>query len=187
MLSKLFTRLNHSQNMTQMATRAFRMSPQMNKKPSIGDAVTILQAKVSNISQVVSSFAHMVRVAAISIQKSSTHPMKYSWPLTVTIRTILKSSVLWSQLVMVLLESSALPRSKLERWSSSAPASRVWPLTWKLTTSVSSSSVTIGKQSHIILTSSQRNPRRWHCQKNWHYRRCPHRFGHVGKSRWCTR
>jgi len=55
MLSKFFTRLSQTQNMTQMATRAFRASPQMNKKPSIGDAVTILQSKVSSINQVVSS------------------------------------------------------------------------------------------------------------------------------------
>jgi hypothetical protein len=40
--------------MTQVAQKAFRASPQMNKKPSIGDAVTILQSKVSNINQVVS-------------------------------------------------------------------------------------------------------------------------------------
>jgi len=52
MLSKLFTRLNQTQRMTQMAKMAFRASPQMNKKPSIGDAVTILQSKVSNINQV---------------------------------------------------------------------------------------------------------------------------------------
>jgi len=38
--------------MTSLATKAFRASPQMNKKPSIGDAVTILQSKVSNINQV---------------------------------------------------------------------------------------------------------------------------------------
>jgi hypothetical protein len=54
MLSKLFTRLNQTQSMTQMAQMAFRATPQMNKKPSIGDAVTILQSKVSNINQVVS-------------------------------------------------------------------------------------------------------------------------------------
>ena len=54
MLSKLFTKLNQTQRMTQMATMAFRATPQMNKKPSIGDAVTILQSKVSNINQVVS-------------------------------------------------------------------------------------------------------------------------------------
>jgi F-type H+-transporting ATPase subunit alpha len=52
MLSKLFTRLNQTQSMTQLAQKAFRASPQMNKKPSIGDAVTILQSKVSNISHV---------------------------------------------------------------------------------------------------------------------------------------
>ena len=54
MLSKLFTRLNQTQRMTQMAQMAFRATPVMNKKPSIGDAVTILQSKVSNINQVVS-------------------------------------------------------------------------------------------------------------------------------------
>ena len=53
MLSKLFTRLNQTQSMTQLAQKAFRATPQMNKKPSIGDAVTILQSKVSNINQVV--------------------------------------------------------------------------------------------------------------------------------------
>jgi hypothetical protein len=53
MLSKLFTRMNQQQNMTQMAARAFRATPILNKKPSIGDAVTILQSKVSNINQVV--------------------------------------------------------------------------------------------------------------------------------------
>lgn len=42
MLSKLFTRLSQTQNMTQLATKGFRASPQMDKKPSIGDAVTIL-------------------------------------------------------------------------------------------------------------------------------------------------
>jgi hypothetical protein len=41
--------------MTQVASRAFRATPQVNKKPSIGDAVTILQSKVSSISQVVSA------------------------------------------------------------------------------------------------------------------------------------
>ena len=60
MLSKLFTRLNQTQSMTQLAQKAFRASPQMNKKPSIGDAVTILQSKVSNINQVV-SISHPIR------------------------------------------------------------------------------------------------------------------------------
>ena len=42
--------------MTQLSTRAFRASTVANasKKPSIGDAVTILQSKVSGINQVVS-------------------------------------------------------------------------------------------------------------------------------------
>lgn len=63
MLSKLFTRLNQTQSMTQMAKMAFRASPQINKKPSIGDAVTILQSKVSNINQVVSITLEAVRYA----------------------------------------------------------------------------------------------------------------------------
>lgn len=59
MLSKLFTKLNHTQNITNLAHRAFRASPQVNKKPSIGDAVTILQSKVSNINQVVSNIGRI--------------------------------------------------------------------------------------------------------------------------------
>jgi hypothetical protein len=50
MLSKFITRLSHSQNMTYVAARAFRAAPELNKKPSIGDAVTILQSKVSSIN-----------------------------------------------------------------------------------------------------------------------------------------
>jgi hypothetical protein len=61
MLSKLFTRLNQTQGASMMAQRAFRASPQMNKKPSIGDAVTILQSKVSNINQVVSTYLKSAR------------------------------------------------------------------------------------------------------------------------------
>jgi hypothetical protein len=53
MLSKLISK---NQNMMNMSTRAFRASTCANKKPSIGDAVTILQSKVSGISQVVSTF-----------------------------------------------------------------------------------------------------------------------------------
>jgi hypothetical protein len=55
MLSKLVTRFAQQQNITYLTSRAFRAAPQLNKKPSIGDAVTILQSKVSNINQVVSS------------------------------------------------------------------------------------------------------------------------------------
>ena len=58
---------------------------------------------------------------------------------------IWKSSVLSFQSVMVLQESSVWPRCRLVRWWSSAVASRVWPSTWKLIMSVSSSWVTIGK------------------------------------------
>lgn len=55
MLSKLVTRFSSQQNITYLTSRAFRATPQLNKKPSIGDAVTILQSKVSNINQVVST------------------------------------------------------------------------------------------------------------------------------------
>ena len=55
MLSKLVTRLQ-SPAMTTMAARSFRAAPALNKKPSIGEAVTILQSKVSSISQVVREF-----------------------------------------------------------------------------------------------------------------------------------
>ena len=44
MLSKLFARVPNA-NLMHQSTRAFSA-----KKPSIGDAVTILQSKVSNIS-----------------------------------------------------------------------------------------------------------------------------------------
>ena len=47
----------NSMAMTGIASRTFRTSAAAaaNKKPSIGDAVTILQSKVSGINQVVSS------------------------------------------------------------------------------------------------------------------------------------
>jgi len=38
-----------------MAHRGFRATAVAHKKPSIGDAVTILQSKVSSINQVVSN------------------------------------------------------------------------------------------------------------------------------------
>ena len=53
MLSKLVSQKN--QSILNLSTRAFRASAAANKKPSIGDAVTILQSKVSGINQVVSS------------------------------------------------------------------------------------------------------------------------------------
>jgi hypothetical protein len=54
MLSKLISK---NQSMLTMSSRAFRASAVANKKPSIGDAVTILQSKVSGINQVVSNFS----------------------------------------------------------------------------------------------------------------------------------
>ena len=54
MLSKLVSKMNQQQTLLNTTTRAFRASAVANKKPSIGDAVTILPQKVSNINQVVS-------------------------------------------------------------------------------------------------------------------------------------
>jgi len=49
MLSKLVSR---NKGLVNLQARAFRASATANKKPSIGDAVTILQSKVSSINQV---------------------------------------------------------------------------------------------------------------------------------------
>jgi hypothetical protein len=57
MLSKLVAQANKP-SLVNLSTRAFRASAVANKKPSIGDAVTILQSKVSGINQVVSIFSH---------------------------------------------------------------------------------------------------------------------------------
>lgn len=56
MFSKLSTRASQYQQLTALSTKAFRATTVTNasKKPSIGDAVTILQSKVSQINQVVS-------------------------------------------------------------------------------------------------------------------------------------
>ena len=55
MLSKLISRYAQQQTLVNMAHRGFRATAVANKKPSIGDAVTILQSKVSSINQVVSN------------------------------------------------------------------------------------------------------------------------------------
>merc|ERR1712242_541016 len=53
MFSKVISRVSQYQQLTSLQTRAFRASAVANnKKPSIGDAVTILQSKVSGINQV---------------------------------------------------------------------------------------------------------------------------------------
>ena len=56
MLTKLTQRAINQQRIVDNSARAFRASAVINKKPSIGDAVTILQSKVSSINQVVSHF-----------------------------------------------------------------------------------------------------------------------------------
>lgn len=58
MFSKVFSKVSQYQQLTSLQSRAFRASAIANsKKPSIGDAVTILQSKVSGINQVVSALA----------------------------------------------------------------------------------------------------------------------------------
>ena len=59
MFSKVISRVSQYQQLSSLQTRAFRASAVTNatKKPSIGDAVTILQSKVSGINQVVSKLS----------------------------------------------------------------------------------------------------------------------------------
>jgi len=52
MINKLATTLNRGNMLWNMSARSFRCSQIALKKPSIGDAVTILQSKVSSINQV---------------------------------------------------------------------------------------------------------------------------------------
>jgi hypothetical protein len=100
MLSKLISR---NQSMINMQARAFRASAASNKKPSIGDAVTILQSKVSGINQVVSifpdKFKHTNLIDLITYLKK--------WLTNFNeCRTTSRSSVPSSLLEMVLQESS---------------------------------------------------------------------------------
>ncbi len=55
MLSKFFKQAARPAQVTRVAQRTFRASAPVAQKPSIGDSVTILSQKVSNISQVVSA------------------------------------------------------------------------------------------------------------------------------------
>ena len=68
MFSKVISRVSAYQSLSSMQTRAFRASAIANnkstQKPSIGDAVTILQSKVSGINQVVSNPARSLPVEA---------------------------------------------------------------------------------------------------------------------------
>lgn len=66
MLSKLVTRMNQQQALVNHATRAFRATTALDKKPSIGDAVTILQSKVASINQVVSNLCHCIYAVSVT-------------------------------------------------------------------------------------------------------------------------
>lgn len=92
MLSRLVQR-NKLPIMVNNATRAFRATAVTDKKPSIGDAVTILQSKVSSINQVVST-ANLAMPCSLDILNAF------------AFRTISRNSELSSPLVMVLQESS---------------------------------------------------------------------------------
>ena len=121
-----------------MSTRAMAT-----KKPSIGDAVTVLQSKVSGINQVVSHHARRKTTRSLNrhflacVLTCNTH---FSW-----FRTTSRNSVPSFPSAMVSLVCSVLPRSRQVRWLNSTPVSRVWPSTWRRTTSVLSSWVTTGK------------------------------------------
>ena len=57
MFSKVSARAAQMSNLSELTARSFRatVAANVSKKPSIGDAVTILQSKVSGINQVVSN------------------------------------------------------------------------------------------------------------------------------------
>ena len=64
MFSKVISRASQFQSLASMQQRAFRATMAANagsSKPSIGDAVTILQSKVSGINQVVSALTRSRR------------------------------------------------------------------------------------------------------------------------------
>ena len=154
MFSKVATRVSQYQQLTQMtqlSTRAFRASTVANasKKPSIGDAVTILQSKVSGINQVVSFIWKQARLMWNALPGVlNKKDAIFVCPLYLTIafcRTTWKSSDPSFPSVMVSPESSVSPRSKQVRWWSSSPESVGWLSTSRLTMSVSSFSETIGK------------------------------------------
>ena len=67
MFSKVFSRANQFQQIAGVSARSFRATAAANntKKPSIGDAVTILQSKVSGINQVVSSTTNFKKLMAV--------------------------------------------------------------------------------------------------------------------------
>ena len=118
------------------------------KKLGIADTAKVIQDKIMNITQVV---------------------------LVALLRTTSRSSAQSSASVTVLLVWSASTRSRQVKWSSSVQASEVWPSTWKLTMSVSSSSETTGTPA-----STQINSGRRHRHQNRCHRRRPHRRGNVG-------
>ena len=66
MLSRVANRITKQVRLTQLATQGFKATAvaDASKKPSIGDAVTILQSKVSQINQVVSFFLDLARCPA---------------------------------------------------------------------------------------------------------------------------
>ena len=174
MFSKVISRVGQYQSLNSIQSRAFRASAIANNKstskPSIGDAVTILQSKVSGINQVVSKraeaqlqpasifvlFANHKRLAArflIYGRPALGRRFHALWLTLIPVcvrRTTSRSSDPSSPLVMVSPESSVSPRCRLVRWSSSSREPRVWLSTWKLTTLVLSSLVTTGKSQRSL-------------------------------------
>jgi len=118
------------------------------KKLGIADTAKVIQEKIMNITQVV----------------------PHSLP-----RTTSRSSALSSASATVSPELSASTRCRQEKWWSSDRASEEWPSISKPTTSVSSSSETIGTSP-----ATQINSRRRHRHQDGCYRRCPNWRGDVG-------
>lgn len=99
-----------------------RLVQGFSKKLGIADTAKVIQEKIMNITQVVT---------------------------TLSSRTTSRSSALSSALETVSLELSASTRSRQEKWSSSARELEVWPSTFKPTMSESSSSEMTGTPAPI--------------------------------------
>jgi len=75
MFSKVISRASQFQSLATLQSRAFRASAiannKSNAKPSIGDAVTILQSKVSGINQVVSEHAFVTAAIFVAARQAN--------------------------------------------------------------------------------------------------------------------
>ena len=77
MLSRVANRVSKQVRLTQLANQGFKATTvaDASKKPSIGDAVTILQSKVSQINQVVSFNTRMTFTAKLAFVRRRKCPV----------------------------------------------------------------------------------------------------------------